>query len=67
MLNLILTEIPWPKLCSLAMAARAWSSSIWAALSEGGKKHEGNLMETKTNQLEQHASTEQNHDTTEPC
>ena len=40
MLNLILTEIPWPKLCSLAMAARAWSSSIWAALSEGGKKHE---------------------------
>ena len=38
MLNLILTMIPWPKLFSLAMLARAWSSSICAALSEGGKR-----------------------------
>lgn len=41
MLNLILTRIPWPKLFSVAMAARAWSSSIWAALSEGEKKKNG--------------------------
>lgn len=53
MLNLIFTMMPWPRLFSAAIAARACSSSIWAALREKGGKNRflksKNCISTKAN------------------
>ena len=55
MLNLILTRMPSPRLCSLEMPARAWSSSIWAALPEDGEKEQGEkeVLSEKTKDAEE--------------